>query len=117
MRIISFNIGVEIGQIVALLAMIFLISGWRKTQSFSKFSIVANAGLIIAGFLLFIMQIHGFLHTKNPDDFGFSKDNHYHAHEEINSTLKRTRINQINLLKTQPQKNTTHNHGNGGHSH
>src|SRR5215212_9099832 len=43
LRILSFNVGVEIGQIVALTGMWFVLSNWRKTASFMKFSKVSNA--------------------------------------------------------------------------
>ena len=79
-RIISFNIGVEVGQIVALSIMLLTLSRFRKMEMFSRFSKVANHGLILAGFMLFLMQLHGYLHTSNPDEFGFSEDNHYHHH-------------------------------------
>jgi uncharacterized membrane protein len=108
MRILSFNVGVEIGQIAALVGMVILISSWRKTHSFSKFSAFANGGLIVAGALLFIMQIHGYLHTVSPDDFGFSQDNHLHAHEEMGSDKE---FEQVIF------EDTTHDHGSGGHSH
>ena len=123
MRILSFNVGVEIGQIVALLGMVILISSWRKTQSFSKFSTFANGGLIVAGSLLFVMQIHGYLHTVNPDDFGFSSDNHSHAHEEIRTNQEFDNLMKIeNLEKNSqitelPYQEKSHEHGNGGHSH
>lgn len=109
MRILSFNVGVEIGQVVALFAMIILISSWRKTQSFTKFSSLTNGGLIVAGFLLFIMQIHGYLHTVNPDDFGFSKDNHHHAHEE--------EMNSDNVFEQVFFEEKSHDHGSGKHKH
>lgn len=82
MRIISFNIGVEVGQIVALCVMLILLQTWRQRASFQKFSRVANDGLVLAGFLLFLMQMHGYFHTKYPDDFGFNEDAHYHWHLE-----------------------------------
>ena len=69
MRILSFNVGVELGQVVALLGMLILISSWRRTKSFTKFSSFANGSLIVVGGLLFIMQMHGFLHTTHPDEF------------------------------------------------
>lgn len=109
MRILSFNVGVEIGQVVALFAMIILISSWRKTQSFTKFSSLTNGGLIVAGFLLFIMQIHGYLHTVNPDDFGFSKDNHHHAHEE--------EMNSDNVFEQVFFEEKSHDHGSAKHEH
>lgn len=83
LRILYFNLGVEVGQIIALTVMIFFLAGWRKTSSFAQFSKISNAGLIIAGSLLFLMQMHGYLHTQYPDDFGFNEDAHYHSHEDM----------------------------------
>mgnify|MGYP000129611524 CR=1 FL=1 len=83
MRIISFNVGVEVGQIAALAIMLVLLKGIRNTELFNRFSKVANDGLILAGFLLFLMQMHGYEHTSYPDDYGFSKDNHIHHHMDM----------------------------------
>jgi hypothetical protein len=83
MRIISFNIGVEVGQIVALTFMLFFLTTWRKSKSFIKFSRAANDGLVVAGFMLLLMQLHGYLHTQSPDEFGFAEDNHAHHHQKI----------------------------------
>ena len=55
-RILSFNLGVEVGQIIALAIMLLIISSWRRTKSFTQFSTVSNGGLIAAGVLLFFMQ-------------------------------------------------------------
>jgi hypothetical protein len=82
-RIVMFNLGVELGQVCALLVMLVLLSTWRKRPSFQRFSRVANDGLVLCGFLLFLLQIHGYLHTKYPDEFGFSADNHAHAHDDM----------------------------------
>ena len=87
LRILSFNVGVEIGQIIALAIMLLIISGWRKTNSFAQFSIIANSGLIAAGAFLFMMQLHGFGHNANPDQFGFSTDNHFHEHKKLEQTI------------------------------
>ena len=83
LNIISFNAGIELGQIAALAVMLLLIVGWRKTKSFKPFSLAANYGLIMAGAVLFLMQMHGYAHIANPDEFGFSADNHYHAHRDM----------------------------------
>lgn len=83
MRIISFNVGVEIGQVIALAFMLTLLSTWRKLPSFIRFSRVANDGLILVGFMLLIMQLHGYLHTTGPDEFGFAEDNHAHHHTKL----------------------------------
>jgi hypothetical protein len=83
LNIISFNVGIELGQVAALAVMILLIAGWRKTESFRPFSLASNYGLIIAGFVLFLMQMHGYEHISKPDHFGFSSDNHIHEHLDM----------------------------------
>ncbi len=87
MRILSFNVGVELGQIAALSVMLILIAGWRRTQSFAQFSTLSNAGLIAAGAFLFLMQMHGYTHTTDPDEFGFSADNHHHEHIKMEEKI------------------------------
>ena len=69
LNIISFNVGIELGQISALFLMLLVISIWRKRHSFQGFSLISNYGLILAGFLLFLMQMHGYMHTSNPEEF------------------------------------------------
>lgn len=88
MRIVSFNVGVELGQIAALVIMVAILSRFRNTEYFKRFSKVANHGLILAGFLLLLMQLHGYLHTSNPDEFGFSEDNHSHTHQKMEEKSK-----------------------------
>ena len=80
MNIVSFNVGVELGQVLALSVMLALLAGWRKTKSFQSFSRVSNVGMVFAGTLLFLMQMHGYAHVSNPDEFGFSADSHHHEH-------------------------------------
>lgn len=80
MNIISFNVGIELGQIAALTVMLALLAGWRKASSFGAFSKAANYGLMAGGAFLFLMQMHGYSHVSSPDEFGFSADNHYHDH-------------------------------------
>ena len=43
----------------ALSAMVVLLAVWRRRESFATFSLAANKGLIAAGALLFLMQVHG----------------------------------------------------------
>lgn len=80
MNIISFNVGIEIGQIAALAVMLLLLASWRKANSFLSFSRLSNYGLIFAGIYLFMMQMHSYSHVAAPDEFGFSADNHIHEH-------------------------------------
>ena len=42
MNIISFNVGIELGQISALVVMLLLIAAWRHTHFFKAFSLIAN---------------------------------------------------------------------------
>ncbi len=69
LNIISFNIGIELGQISALALMLLLITAWRKSRAFQTFSLVANYGLILTGAYLFLMQMHGYEHTSHPEEF------------------------------------------------
>lgn len=62
MNIISFNVGIELGQITALALMLLLIAAWRNRHSFKAFSLIANYSLILAGAFLFLMQMHDFSH-------------------------------------------------------
>ena len=92
-RIVSFNIGVEFGQIAGLAIMLLVITELRKLHLFNRLSRVLNDGIMLAGFMLLLMQLHGYLHTSNPDEFGFSEDNHYHHHKDMGN------INQTNGIK------------------
>ena len=83
LKIISFNIGVELGQIIALIVMLTLLIQWRKLSSFKKFSKVTNDALMFVGFMLFLMQLHGYLHVINEEEFGFNRDAHYHIHLDM----------------------------------
>ena len=87
-RIISFNIGVEFGQIAALIIMLLVLTQWRKFASFKRWSRVTNDMLMFAGFMLFLMQMHGYLHTVNEEDFGFNRDEHYHIHQDMKESQK-----------------------------
>ena len=51
-NLISFNIGVEIGQLLALSAILILISYWRKQPSFLIYAYSTNIVLMISGFIL-----------------------------------------------------------------
>ena len=83
MRILSFNVGVEIGQIAALCLMVALLALWRKRQSFQRFSALANVGLVYAGGLLLLMQLHGYQHDTDPNGFRFPAQEHRHEHEDM----------------------------------
>jgi len=82
-RILSFNLGVEFGQIAALIVMVAVLAVWRHTESFRKFSYIANLGLIVAGVYLLFMQLHGYQHEILAEDLRFPAAEHAHAHEDM----------------------------------
>ena len=59
-NLIAFNVGVEIGQILALGAILIVMGYWRRTRSFGRHAFLANAILMAAGFLLFGYQLAGY---------------------------------------------------------
>lgn len=59
-NILSFNIGVEIGQILALSAVFLILSVWRTTSSYLRYSFVTNTALMTGGFLLAGFQLSAF---------------------------------------------------------
>ena len=83
LRILSFNVGVEVGQIAALTVMLALLAIWRKRASFSRFSFAANLALVYAGVYLLFTQLHGYQHDKDPDSFRFATQEHRHVHEDM----------------------------------
>lgn len=74
MNIISFNVGIELGQIGALVIMLLLISAWRKSHFFQTFSVITNYALILLGGFLFLMQMHGYEHAVNAEEFEVSSN-------------------------------------------
>lgn len=59
-NLIGFNIGVEIGQFLALILVLLIISVWRYSPSFKRFSTVTITLLMAAGFLLIGYQLTGY---------------------------------------------------------
>ncbi|MEB8347007.1 HupE/UreJ family protein [Flavobacteriaceae bacterium KMM 6898] len=59
-NLIGFNIGVEIGQFIALAVVLILITVWRSQPSFMKFSTITNTALMAVGFLLLGFQLTGY---------------------------------------------------------
>ena len=59
-NLLGFNLGVEIGQFLALGLVLLIISFWRQYPSYMKFSKLTNLLLMAAGFLLFGYQLTGY---------------------------------------------------------
>jgi len=59
-NIVSFNVGVEIGQVLALTAVLIALSFWRTRSGFLRHAFVTNAALMAVGFVLTGYQIAGY---------------------------------------------------------
>ncbi|MDN3204058.1 HupE/UreJ family protein [Algoriphagus sediminis] len=59
-KIISFNVGVELGQVAALIPIIFVINFWRQKESYNAFYKASNVYLVLAGIALTAFQLWGY---------------------------------------------------------
>ena len=59
-NLVAFNVGVEIGQVLALSAILLLMNHWRRTRSFRPLAWRANVAIMTAGFLLMGYQLAGY---------------------------------------------------------
>lgn len=60
-NLLAFNVGVEIGQFLALLFILIVLNCWRRFNSFYGFSVVTNTLLMTGGLILFGYQVTGFV--------------------------------------------------------
>ncbi|SHF85384.1 HupE / UreJ protein [Marisediminitalea aggregata] len=60
-NIIAFNIGVEMGQMIALFGMLMLVILLRKSNAFMRYAFVSNLALVSAGLMLTIFQLSGYM--------------------------------------------------------
>src|SRR5271156_3999120 len=51
-NIVSFNVGVEIGQVLALTIVLIALSYWRTQTGFFRYAFATNTALMVVGFLL-----------------------------------------------------------------
>jgi len=58
-NLLAFNVGVEIGQLLALSAILIVMGYWRRTESFWRHAYIANVAMMSAGFLLMGYQVTG----------------------------------------------------------
>ena len=59
-NILSFNVGVEIGQLLALVVVVLALAFWRRHASFARHAFAANTVLMAAGFVLTGYQLAGY---------------------------------------------------------
>lgn len=99
MRIVSFNVGVEIGQILALVVMLFIIGFLRKLTHFKRWSKIANHFLMFLGFMLLLMQLHGYQHQSLAEENWFDTTTHKHIHEDMDIAEKNSYRHSNSLLE------------------
>lgn len=59
-NILAFNIGVEIGQLLALTGILIAMNFWRKSPSFNLHAFFTNSVLMTLGFMLIGYQLTGY---------------------------------------------------------
>jgi HupE/UreJ protein len=60
-NLVSFNVGVEIGQVTALSLILIAMTLWRRTAAFERTAAGANVLLMLAGFVLAGQQFAGYI--------------------------------------------------------
>ena len=60
-NLITFNVGVELGQFTALAFILLVLNFWRTHSSFTRFAITTNCLLMSACFMLFGYQLKAYL--------------------------------------------------------
>ncbi len=60
-NMLSFNFGVELGQLCALAVILIVMTRWRSSAGFARHAFAANVVLMGAGFLLLQYQLAGYV--------------------------------------------------------
>jgi hypothetical protein len=63
-KILAFNVGVEMGQLVALTVILVVMGFWRRTPAFRRQAFAANVIVMTCGFLLMGYQMAGYVFAK-----------------------------------------------------
>ena len=59
-NLLAFNVGVEIGQLLALAGILIAMGFWRRTEGFRRHAYTANVAMMAAGFVLVGYQLTGY---------------------------------------------------------
>ena len=94
LQILSFNVGVEFGQI-AVLILVFLIIKMIKAELFDRIAKFSNWALVVAGTFLLIFQLHGYFtdnshqHSKYIETEELHNEQHKHGdeHEHVHPSI------------------------------
>ena len=122
LSILSFNLGVEFGQIAALL-IVYPIILILRGDSFKRLSTVVNWGLIVCGILLLAYQLNGYFsdinheedHTVQVEGHEHNTEVHSHGDSELHSHEAST---HEKIDNEEFEKDTNHSHdGENTHHH
>lgn len=83
-KILYFNLGVELGQIAALMVMAVVIRAWQQTTVWEPITRISNGALVFFGFLLLLFQLHGYLHESGQvhgPEAGTAAPGEMHSHD------------------------------------
>ncbi len=62
-NLLAFNVGVEIGQILALCVILIVMGYLRRSDRFPKYAVSANVIMIFLGLALVAQHIFGYIHS------------------------------------------------------
>ena len=62
-NMLAFNVGVEIGQLLALAGILIVMGFWRRSSAFTRQAFATNAILMTAGFVLTGYQLAGYFQS------------------------------------------------------
>ncbi|SHL84605.1 HupE / UreJ protein [Roseovarius marisflavi] len=60
-NLLSFNVGVELGQLLALFVILIVMGYWRRSPNFMRQATVANVIMVLLGLLLTYQQVMGYI--------------------------------------------------------
>jgi len=60
-NLLAFNVGVEVGQLLALFVILIVMGYWRRSPSFMRQASIANMIMVFLGVLLTYQQIAGYI--------------------------------------------------------
>lgn len=63
-NLLAFNVGVELGQLLALGSILILMGYWRRTTSFGRYAYAVNVVILTAGLLLVQYQLTGWYFSQ-----------------------------------------------------
>ncbi|MBS2035735.1 HupE/UreJ family protein [bacterium] len=72
-RIMCFNLGIEVGQLLALALILMLLRSWRRTKDWLHWSRISNHLILLLGSLLFLVQMHDYIHSIHPEHYQASQ--------------------------------------------